>query len=128
MARTWLVCPVIRCDKQIDQKALEVHLKLSHGLNPEQITEKAVDGRTKTEVMSMGKAQKAAAKELGIRCFNAMTKEELAEAIELAQVIVRDGSTPGVQARLEAIQAAARERTKARFAAIKAKKEQQSAT
>jgi len=78
---------------------------------------------------AMGKAKKLAAKELGVKCFNAMTSTELDEAINLATELK---STPlgGNQDehkidRLEAIQAAARERTKARFAAIKAKKEQQ---
>ena len=91
-----------------------------------------VDER-KLEGKSMGKAQKLAAKELGVRCFNAMTRVELEEAINLAtktRALSADATKEELEAntfdirRLEEIQAAARERTKARFAAIKAKKEQ----
>lgn len=74
----------------------------------------------KLESMPMGKAKKALAKQLGIRCFNAMTREELDEAIRIAQAVV--GGNTGEKSKLEEIQAAARERTKARFEAIKAKK------
>jgi|GEM_PF-4763166 len=73
---------------------------------------------------SMTKAQKLAAKELGIRGFNGMTKTELDEAINLATGIA-SGNLPSIEvgrSRLEELQKLSRERTKARFAAMKAKK------
>ena len=53
------------------------------------------------------KELKARARELNIRCFNLMKREELEEAVDLALSMTRDGQNPAKQTRLEEIQAVA---------------------
>lgn len=120
--KSFAVCPVKHCDKQVSTVALTVHLELAHGLKPEQVSTKPVEGRVKQEVLPMGKAQKQAAKDLEIKCFNAMTRVELEEAINLATAIKGGQDVDSLSKRLDEIQAVARERSKARFAKMKEKK------